>query len=173
MNIAALDLHPTLSRSDQLKAAMQRLAGGVVIVTAGTGENRAGFTATSAVSLSVDPPTMLVCANRASSTLPAIRRMGHFCVNILGAEQQAIAERFAGVGGQRGEARYEGLDWIDMPSGAPGLVEAEATVDCVVDEMLERHTHMIILGGVSAVRINRHDGGSLVYRRGRFRALME
>ncbi len=84
---------------------------------------------------------MLVCANRASSTLPAIRAMGHFCVNILGAEQQAIAERFAGVSGQRGEQRYKGLDWIDMPSGAPGLLDAEATVDCIVDEMLERHTH--------------------------------
>ncbi len=166
MNIAALDLHPKLSRSDQLKTAMQRLAGGVVIVTAGVGETRAGFTATSAVSLSVDPPTMLVCANRASSTLPAIRAMGHFCVNILGAEQQAIAERFAGVSGQGGEQRYKGLDWIDMPSGAPGLLDAEATVDCIVDEMLERHTHTIILGGVSAVRIARHDGGSLVYRGG-------
>ncbi len=84
MNIAALDLHPTASGSDQLKLAMQRLAGGVVVVTAGVGQGRVGFTATSAVSLSVDPPTMLVCVNRASSTLPVIRALGHCCISILG-----------------------------------------------------------------------------------------
>ncbi len=173
MNIAALDLRPTLSKRDLLKAAMQRLAGGVVVVTAGTGQDRAGFTATSATSLSIDPPTMLVCVNRDSSTLPVIRRMGHFCINVLGAEHQAIAERFAGIGGHRGEMRYEGSDWLEMPSGAPGLVEAEATIDCIVDEMLERHTHAIILGGVCAIRVNRHDGGSLVYRKGQFRTLVE
>ena len=173
MDIAALDLHQTLPRRDQLKAAMQRLSGGVAVVTAGVGSARTGFTATSVTSLSVDPPTMLVCVNRASSSLPTLRRMGHFCVNILGGGHQALAERFAGVGGRRGEARYEGFDWIEMPSGASALAEAEANVDCLVEEILDRHSHAIVLGSVASVRIARHDGGSLVYRRGRFRTLMD
>ncbi len=165
---AAALLPPPLADGGQLKQAMRRLLGGVVVVTAGIGEERVGFTATSAVSLSVDPPSMLVCVNRASSTWPVIARRRHFCVSILGAEHQAIAERFAGIGGERGAARYRGANWTIMESGASGLTEAQAIVDCVLDEVIERHSHAILLGAVREVRLNRVERPGLVYGGGRF-----
>src|SRR5689334_1083437 len=61
-----------------LKEAMRRLIGGVVVVTAGIGDERTGLTATSAVSLSMEPPTMLVTVNRSSSSYPVIARRRHF-----------------------------------------------------------------------------------------------
>lgn len=171
MTIAMRDIVAPAPDADLLKRAMQRLAGGVVIVTAGSGAARVGLTATSAVSLSVDPPTMLVCVNRSASSWPEIQRRRHFCVSILGDGQQPVAERFAGVGALRGAERYQGAHWLEMPSGASGLAEAQAIIDCEIDEIIERHSHAILLGAVRGVLVNPADSGALVYRRGRFRQL--
>ncbi|MBB2963003.1 flavin reductase family protein [Methylobacterium sp. R2-1] len=167
--MAAAALLPAPSADGTLlKQAMRRLVGGVVVVTAGIGDDRVGLTATSAISLSVDPPTMLVCVNRASSAWPVIARRRHFCVSILGGGQQAIAERFAGIGGLKGAARYFGADWTIMASGASGLTEARALVDCTLDEVIERHSHAILLGAVREVRLNRAERPALAYGSGRF-----
>lgn len=168
MNISIRDIPWPTASATLLKMAMRRLTGGVVVVTAGSGDERVGLTATSAVSLSVDPPTMLVCVNRASSTWPVIARRRHFCVNILGAEHQTVAERFAGIGDLRGAERYAGADWMVMKSGASGLVGAQAVVDCEIDEVIERHSHAILLGAVREVRIAHQESDSLVYRHGAF-----
>jgi flavin reductase (DIM6/NTAB) family NADH-FMN oxidoreductase RutF len=59
------------------KQAMRHLIGGVSVITAGSGEVRTGLTATSAISLSLDPPTMLICVNREASAWPIIQRERH------------------------------------------------------------------------------------------------
>lgn len=151
-----------------LKQAMRRLVGGVVVVTAGSGEERVGLTATSVTSLSVEPPTMLVCVNRASATLPVVSKRRHFCVSILGAEDRLVAERFAGIGRLSGPARYFGLDWTLMSSGASGLTRAQAIIDCELEEVIERHSHAILLGAVREIRLNRAESGALVYGEGGF-----
>src|SRR5271166_6704302 len=89
------------------KEAMRHLVGGVSVITAGSGEARTGLTVTSAISLSLDPPTMLICVNRNASAWPVIRRERHYCVNILDAGHQRIADQFAGRDGVKGTARYE------------------------------------------------------------------
>ena len=104
-----------------LKAAMRRLVGGVAVITAGIGDERTGFTATSAVSLSMDPPTMLVCVNRQASSYAVIQKRRHFCVNVLHAGQDDVARRFSGATGARGLDRYAGSTWLTMGSGASGL----------------------------------------------------
>lgn len=149
-----------------LKAAMRTVSGAVSVISAGVGADRTGATVTSATALSVEPPTMIVNINRTSSTFPVIRRHGHFCVNILSDAHRLVADRFAGVGGVKGEARYAGADWVAGRSGAPMLVGALAAIDCEVEEIIERHSHGIILGRVLAITIG--DGGSLVYRNGRY-----
>ncbi len=151
-----------------LKSAMRTVSGAVSVITAGVGTDRTGATVTSATALSMEPPTMIVNINRSSSTFPVISRYGHFCVNILGHEHSAIANRFAGIGGTKGEARYEGANWLTRLSGAPVLHGALASIDCVVEEIIERHSHGIILGRVVEVKIG--DGRSLVYSNGRYGA---
>ena len=136
-----------------LRHAMRHLAGGVSVITAGIGADRTGLTATSATALSMEPPTMLISVNRTASAWPVIRRHGHFAVNILSAAQRPVAERFAGMGGVKGAARYEGATWRELPSGASGLEGALAVIDCRVDEIIERHSHAIIIGGVVSVTL--------------------
>jgi flavin reductase (DIM6/NTAB) family NADH-FMN oxidoreductase RutF len=150
----------------ELKTAMRQVAGGVSIITAGHGVHRTGATVTSATALSMEPPTMIVNINRSSSTWPVIARFNHFCVNILSGEQEDVASRFAGIGGLKGAERYEGADWFDLDSGASGLRGALAVIDCAVEDVVERHTHAIVIGRVLSV--TRGDGRPLLYHAGQY-----
>jgi len=149
-----------------VKAAMRTLGGGVSVITAGKGSERTGATVTSATALSMDPPTMIVNINRTSSTWPVIQRYQHFCVNILAPDQKIIADRFAGVGGIKGAERYEGAEWTTLQSGAPVLLGALASIECEVDEVIERYSHSIILGRI--VGVVSQQGNSLVYCNGQY-----
>ena len=162
--VAGLSEAPAHADAAAVKRALRALAGGVSVITAGRGEDRTGATVTSATGLSMDPPTMIVNINKGSSSWPVIRRHGHFCVNILADGQQAVANRFAGIGGIKGVARYEGAEWTTLVSGAPVLADALAAIDCEVEEVIERHSHAILLGRVLAVLAG--DGESLVYHNG-------
>jgi flavin reductase (DIM6/NTAB) family NADH-FMN oxidoreductase RutF len=142
------------------KEAMRHLVGGVSVITAGSGETRTGLTVTSAISLSLDPPTMLVCVNRNASAWPVIQRESHYCVNILDGRHQHVADRFAGRGGVKGSARYEGARWRQFATGAWGLEDALAVIDC----------HGIIIGAVQRVHVGGGDQ-ALIYGHGRYRAL--
>jgi flavin reductase (DIM6/NTAB) family NADH-FMN oxidoreductase RutF len=144
---------PPLDLSEPtLRDAMRQVAGGVSV--------------TSAVSLSLDPPTMIVCVNRASSSWPRFQEFGHFCVNVLGLHHQPVADRFAGRHGAKGAARYEGAHWEQLATGASALVDAVASVDCTIEEMIARHSHAILIGAVRAIRIR--GGEPLVYAQGRY-----
>ncbi|MCJ8055013.1 flavin reductase family protein [Shinella curvata] len=162
-NAALLD-HP--ADADHLKAALRTLGGGVSIITAGEGEARTGATVTSATALSVEPARMLVSLNRSSSTWPVVERYGHLGINIVGADHETLADQFAGRGGLRGPDRYRGGEWTTAVSGAPLLVDAVAAIDCVVEEAIERHSHVIVIGRVVAIRIG--TGHSLLYQNGRY-----
>ncbi|KQQ59788.1 flavin reductase [Rhizobium sp. Leaf311] len=152
-----------------LKEALRTLGGGVSVITAGDGAERTGATVTSATALSVEPPRMLVSLNRSSSTWPVVERYGHFAVNVIGADHQDVANRFAGIGGLRGAERYVGSEWTRLASGAPVLEGAVAVLDCEVEEAIERHSHVILIGRVLSIRIG--DGSSLLYQNGKYYAL--
>lgn len=151
----------------QFKSAMRELAAGVAIISIGEGADRTGMAATSVTSLSVEPPTLLVCVNRASSSWPALKRHRVFGVNLLGGDQMDVADRFAGRSGLKGAERYLGADWIRLATGAPILADALAALDCEIEETLERHSHVIVLGRVRAVHVGRYSD-TVVYWRGRY-----
>jgi len=152
------------------RTAMRHLAGAVAVVTTGAGEARTGFTATSVSSFSLEPPSLLVCLNREASSWPALQSHGGFCVNLLAHDQSHVADRFAGRGGARGPARYEGAQWQEQPSGSFGLSCALATIDCQLDEAIERHSHAILIGRVNSIAV-RPDAEPLLYWHGAYRLL--
>ena len=157
---------PVAVNVSDVKSAMRTLGGGVSVITAGEGSERTGATVTSATALSMDPPTMIVNINRASSTWPVIQQFQHFCVNILASDQKIIADRFAGVGGLKGGERYHGAEWKTLQSGAPVLVNAQAAIDCYVEDVIERYSHAIVIGRIVAVE--HRPGGSLIYSNGQY-----
>lgn len=152
------------------RAAMRKLAGAVSVLTVGAGESRTGLTATSVTSLSIEPPTLLICVNRASSSLEALRAHRSFAINVLRAQHQPIADRFAGKGGLKGPERYQGAEWTRLETGAPVLAEALAAFDCELEEAIESHSHFIIIGRVVASRIT-ENAEPLLYWAGAYRTL--
>jgi flavin reductase (DIM6/NTAB) family NADH-FMN oxidoreductase RutF len=130
----------------EFRAGMRQLTGGVSVITAGRGGEITGMTVTSVSSLSVDPPSLIVSINRSASSWPLLKRDGVFGVNILHADQLDIAERFAGKNGLKGADRFTGAEWMTRVSGVPLLVGALAAIDCAVEDIIERHSHAIVVG---------------------------
>jgi flavin reductase (DIM6/NTAB) family NADH-FMN oxidoreductase RutF len=137
--------------SGEFRGAMRALAGGVSVITVGRGSDISGMTVTSVSSLSVEPPTLIVSINRQSSSWSLLQRYGAFGVNILTAEQLDIAERFSGKDGLKGAARFNGVQWATRATGVPLLVGGLASIDCEVEEVIERHSHAIVIGRVRDV----------------------
>jgi flavin reductase (DIM6/NTAB) family NADH-FMN oxidoreductase RutF len=157
--------------SGAFRHAMRALSSGVAIVACGDGETRAGCTVISLASLSLAPPTLIVCLARSSSTLARLREAGAFSVNLLSFRHQAVAHRFSGHSGAHGPRRFDGTQWTTLSTGAPVLADALAAFDCLVEEVIERHSHAIILGAV--VSLNEGlDEPVLARRRGDYAPLV-
>jgi len=155
---------------DGFRGAMRHVVGAVSVISTGRGVDITGMTVTSVSSLSIDPPTLIVSVNRASSTWPILKRHGFFGVNILTSDQLDIAERFSGKDGLKGRERFAGGEWVAGISGAPLLVGALAAIDCEVEEVIERHSHAIVIGRVRDLMLSKRES-ALGYWHGRYVAI--
>ena len=152
------------------RGAMRQLTGGVSVITAGRGRDISGMTVTSVSSLSVEPATLIVSINREASSWPLVKRHGAFGVNILTSDQLDIAERFTGKGGLKGAARFAGAEWTTRISGVPLLVGALAAIDCEVEDIIERHSHAIVIGRVLDLQLSTRTA-ALAYWQGQYVAI--
>lgn len=152
------------------RSAMRHLVGGVSVITVGRGKDITGMTVTSVSSLSVDPPALIVSINKTSSSWPLLQRYGFFGVNILNADQFDIAERFSGKDGLKGAERFAGAQWTACVSGTPLLVGALTAIDCEVEDIVERHSHAIVIGRVLDLRLSSRTA-ALAYWQGQYVAI--
>ncbi len=150
--------------------AMRALVGNCSVITVGEGADISGLVVTSAMSLSADPPLLLACVNRNSSSWPLLEKYRKFGWSSLGADHQKIAENFSGFGGVKGADRYKGAEWHAAETGALLLKGAPAAFDCEVEEMIGRATHSIVIGRVRAIR-ETENAGALIYWKGAFQSL--
>lgn len=137
---------------------MRRFATGVSVVTTTHAERIHGFTANAFASVTAEPPTVLICVNRSARAHPLIAASQRFCVNILAAEQQALAEQFADGEPQ---TRFDGVAYRFGPSGSPILAGTLAYIDCTLGDELTSGTHTIFLGNV--VEAGEREGDPLGY----------
>ena len=156
--------------ASDFRNAMRQLTGGVSVITAGKGRDISGMTVTSVSSLSVEPASLIVSLNRESSSWPLVKRYGFFGVNILTSDQIDIAERFTGKGGLKGADRFAGALWKTRASGVPLLADALAAIDCEVEDVVERHSHAIVIGRVLDVAVSARTA-ALAYWQGRYVAI--
>lgn len=133
------------------RQGMRLLCSGVTIVTSRHDDMATGLTATAVCSLSAEPPRLLACINRAGVTCRAMRESGIFCVNVLTAEHEALARRFAApADGPNG--RFAEGSWTRLATGAPVLDGCLAAFDCTVSALLDQGSHVICIGDVQEVR---------------------
>lgn len=129
--------------TEAMKAAMRRLAAGVVVVATRVGSDRMAMVLTAVNSLSLEPPSLLICINRSGSMFSALAEGSPFCVNVLGESHEALA-RLCSTGGA-GEARFASGKWEER-DGLPYLIDAQAALFCANEAQFRYGSHGIFIG---------------------------
>jgi flavin reductase len=135
----------------EFRDGMARFAAAVTLVTTDGIGGRAGLTASSVTSVTDTPPTVLVCLNRSGHTGPILRDNGAFAVNLLAADQKALALLFSQPWVSMAE-RFASGEWEALTTGAPILRHALVAFDCKLVREVEIGTHSVLFGEVVAVR---------------------
>jgi len=148
------------------REAMARLGAAVNVITTDGPGGRAGFTASAVCSVTDTPPTLLVCANRANDSYPAMRKNGVLCVNTLAAEHEEISAVFAGMTTHTEDRRFEVGAWDVLITAAPVLRGAAVAFDCSIGQIVEVGTHDVFFCVVEAVRVGSVSEALIYYGRG-------
>ncbi|WP_233835431.1 flavin reductase [Paraburkholderia sp. ZP32-5] len=151
--------------------AMAGLGAAVNIITSDGEAGLAGCTASAVCGVSDEPPTLLVCINRSSRNNAAFRANGKLCVNVLSAEQQALAAHFSTSTLALVE-RFAAAQWDYLETGAPVLRGALASLDCEIESITEVGTHTVFFCAVKAAR-TRGAGDALIYYGRRYHCVGE
>jgi len=146
---------------ESFKLGMRQFASGVCLITSIHDGQRAGLVATAVNSVSMEPPTLLICINRSASAFDVVERSGIFCVNVLPVDCLNVAGQFSSS--QRREERFQHGQWSELETGAPVLDEAMVSFDCQVVHSLPYHSHTIFLGEVRAVKLREETSAPLLY----------
>ncbi|MEO5737535.1 MAG: flavin reductase family protein [Variovorax sp.] len=131
------------------RAAMRRFASTVTIITAADHERRHGMTATAVTSLSMSPPSLLICLNQKTLLHDIMFRARRFCVNVLHREQVELSAAFSGAVAP--EERFALGTWSRTEDGIPYLTDAQANLFCRKAAAIPYGTHTILVGQVEHV----------------------
>ncbi|MBV8685244.1 MAG: flavin reductase family protein [Alphaproteobacteria bacterium] len=149
---------------DSFRQAMRRIASTVNVITICVGGEPMGITATAMSSISLDPPSLLVCINRTAAMHGRMEDVSHFRVNVLHRDQEEIARIFA-------DRKHQALRFVDGWTvdceRPPRLIDAQASFLC---RRIDHHrfgTHSIFIGQVEEVAV-REGVDPLVYLNGRY-----
>ena len=156
-------LAPSFSNAD-FRAALGMFATGVTIVTARAADGApVGLTANSFNSVSLKPPLVLWSLARSAGSMPAFERGSHYAINILAADQHALAERFA----SKAADRFADVAFREGAGGAPVLEGAAAVFECFNRSRYEEGDHVIFVGQVERCA-SRPGAQPLIFHGGRY-----
>src|SRR5918998_5168791 len=133
---------PEACDGERYRHVIGHFATGVTVITSHHEGTDHGATASAVTSVSLDPPSLLVCLNRATVTETAVRESGTFVVNILREDQGELAMRFAGRHGDK----FAGVEVCRAAGGDPYLGGALARVECRVRDTVTGGTHTVFIG---------------------------
>jgi flavin reductase (DIM6/NTAB) family NADH-FMN oxidoreductase RutF len=162
---------------DDFRAAMTRLSAGVVLITAHDPEDGprgedVGMTATAFMSVSLEPPLVLVSVRIGSRMEELLDRQPRWAVSVLSESQRHIAGRFAMRGRISDRLLFEDVAYYrGEASGAPVLGGALAILECETQQSVAAGDHVLAIGRVLTARTPSAEGGPLTYFRGRYRYL--
>jgi flavin reductase len=135
---------------EDYRDAMARFGAAVSIITTDGPAGRAGFTASAVCSVIDDPPTLLVCMNRASSAYASVAGNKLVCVNVLSAQQEPLSRLF---GGKVPVAeRFAAAVWSTLVTGAPVLADCAVAFDCQIADVATVGTHDVLFCRVVALQ---------------------
>ncbi len=130
--------------SSTMRTVLGHFATGIILVTAIDDGEPVGMACNSFTSVSLDPPLVLFCAAKSSSTWPRIERAGAWAANIVGEDGEQMCRAFA----ERGADRFSGVGYSKGLSGAPLIDDALGYVDCRTEAVHEAGDHVVVVGRV-------------------------
>ena len=144
-------------------------ASGITVVTTMSDGEPIGMTCQSFSSVSLDPPLVMFIPARTSRAWPLIQRSGHFCINILAADQEHVSNQMA----SRGTDKFAGVDFSPAAvTGSPVIEGTLAHLDCTVHAVHEGGDHYVVIGRVEHLEVQSDDAAvsePLLYFKGRYR----
>jgi flavin reductase (DIM6/NTAB) family NADH-FMN oxidoreductase RutF len=138
--------------AEQFREAMRLTASGVTVVTTAGPAGQAGLTVSSLSSLSMSPPSVILCVHKDSQAITTLLENKVFAANELGQGQERIANAFAGLIPELREDRFAVSPWSTLVSDAPTLDAALCAFDCTVAQTFTFGTHIIVVGEVVALK---------------------
>lgn len=153
---------PTTLDADLMKQVNRRFVTGVTVVTVMDGDTPKGLAVNAFASISLDPPTVMVCVQRTSATHDCLFRADHLAINILSTDQLDVVSRFAA----KSADKFAGLDWRRGPFGSPFIDRSSAQMEVQIRERLQASTHTVFICRVLEAQVT--DRSPMVYSVGRF-----
>ena len=160
---AAPDRPDRMLEKTDYRNAMSRLGAAVNIITTDGAGGRAGFTASAVCSVTDDPPTLLICLNRAASVYRAFDANAVLCVNVLAAGQQTLSGVFGGKTPMND--RFAAGRWRTGSTGSPVLEGAAASFDCRVVGRTSVGTHDVLFCEAVAIALGDTAHGLIYFDR--------
>jgi flavin reductase (DIM6/NTAB) family NADH-FMN oxidoreductase RutF len=152
---------------DSFRSVLGRFASGIAVVTTRDAEQRdVGMTVSAFCSVSLDPPLVQVCVDRAASLYPALIVSARYGVSILAAEQEALSRRFATAESTR---RFDGIGYRRGESGVLLLDDALAHLECRIVASHDSGDHTMFVGEVETATAR--NARPLLYYRGGYAQL--
>jgi flavin reductase (DIM6/NTAB) family NADH-FMN oxidoreductase RutF len=152
-----------MSGAAAFRQAMRRVPTGVTVVTTlKEGEPR-GITVNAFASVSLEPPSLLICINREARSYLFISSSRIFCVNVLAGDQRQLAEHFSGKVRER---QFAEIGYAVDATGAPVLSGTIAHFDCELAHEFQFGSHSILIGHV--LSCSARPGSPLGYFNGGF-----
>ena len=145
---------------------MGRFATGVTLVTARSDEKILGMTANAVLSLSLDPPLILVSVNKKNQMRKFLKKSNCFAINVLRDDQEEISRRFA----TPGPKDFSDLELVESKTGSPVLVNALAFIDCQIVQVVPGGDHDMFIGEPLAGETR--DGNPLIFYSGQYTQLI-
>lgn len=148
---------------EALKGFNRQFITGVTVVTTTDAEGRPrGLAANSYASVSLDPPLVLICVQKTSSTYPALFHSQHLGINILSTSQRDTVATFA----SRDPDKFANVDWHQGPQGSPLIDGSAASIEAEIKERFQARTHTVFIARV--VHAEAGESTPIVYKSGRF-----
>ncbi|MER7988285.1 flavin reductase family protein [Streptomyces noursei] len=162
---------------DEFRAALSRLAAGVVLITArdedaGPRGEDVGMTATAFLSVSLDPPLVMVSVRNDSRMDDLLAQQPLWAVSVLSGSQRHVAARFAMKGRISDRLLFQDIRSVPgEASGAPLIGGALAALECRTEQRVVAGDHTLVIGRVLASTTSDEQDGPLMYFRGKYRQL--
>ena len=152
--------------SREIRDIMGHFATGVTVVTTRDGAGSPfGLTVNAFTSLSLNPPLVVVCIDKAAQCYSCFEESKVFAINVLSEDQEELSRRFA----TKGIEKFGEIKWHRGENNVPLLDGSIGTIECKIVNSYEGGDHTIYLGEI--VSANATEDRPLLFFKGKYHRL--